>query len=128
MPEATPTQLTLGSTMPSLNVTYGTNDITIEQAGDYEINYGLLGSVDPASTISLSVYNNGSQLTSAIINQDFITGTARSMNGSTIVTLADGDVLTLYASGSAATTLTPNDNVNTYLTVKKLNSGEVVDE
>ena len=123
--EATPTELTLGSQMPSSNVTYGTNSITVNLAGDYEVNYGLLGSVDPASTITLSVYRNGALLPSAEISQDFITGTARSMNGSTIVTLDAGDVLTLMAEGSATTTLIPNAQVNTYLTVKKLDNNVV---
>ena len=112
--------------MPNLNVTYGTNDITIENEGDYEINYGLLGDVEPASTITLSVNVNGTPITSGIIMQDFITGTDRSMNGSTIVSLSENDVVTLTAEGSAATSLTPSDNVNTYLTVKKLDSGSVV--
>ena len=122
----TPTELTLASQMPSSNVTYGTNSITVTDAGDYEINYGLLGSVDPASTITLSVYVNGAVSPSGVISQDFITGTARSMNGSTIVTLSAGDVVTLMVSGSATTTLTPNENVNTYLTVKKLDNDTAV--
>ena len=126
MTENTPVTLTLGSQMPVLNETYGTNSITIEEEGDYEINYGLLGSVSPASTITVSVNVNGTPEPSGVISQDFITGTARSMNGSTIVSLSEGDVITLTVEGSATTTLTPLDNVNSYLTVKKLNSGSVV--
>lgn len=121
----TPVTLTLASQMPDLNVTYGTNDITVANAGDYEINFGLLGDVNPASTITLSVNVNGTPITSGVIMQDFITGTDRSMNGSTIVTLAANDVITLTAEGSATTSLTPSDNVNTYLSVKKLDSGTV---
>ena len=117
--------MTLGSQMPVLNETYGENSITVEEDGDYEINYGLLGSVNPASTITLSVNVNGTPEPSAEISQDFIVGTARSMNGSTIVSLSAGDGITLTAEGTATTTLTPLDNVNTYLTVKKLNSGAV---
>lgn len=125
MTAGTPTTLTLGSQMPNLNVTYGTNDITIENAGDYEINYGLVGDVDTASTVTLAVNVNGTPLTSGAIVQDFITGTDRLSNGSTIVTLAENDVVTLTAEGSATASLTPSENVNTYLTVKKLDSGTV---
>lgn len=125
MTEDTPVILTLGSEMPVLNETYGANSITVEQEGDYEINYGLLGSVSPASTITLSVNVNGTPEVSGVISQDFIVGTARSMNGSTIVSLNAGDVVTLTVQGSATTTLTPIDNVSSYLTVKKLNSGTV---
>ena len=123
--ENTPVTLTLGSEMPALNVTYDDNGITVAQEGDYEINYGLLGSVEPASTITISVNVNGTPEASGVISQDFIVGTARSMNGSTIVSLNAGDVVTLTVEGSATTTLTPLNNVNTYLTVKKLNSGTV---
>ena len=121
----TPETLTLGSQMPVLNETYGTNSITVDNEGVYEINYGLLGSVDPASTITLAVNVNGAPEASGTISQDFITGTARSMNGSTIVNLAAGDVVTLTVEGSATTTLIPQDNVNVYLTVKKLDNGTV---
>ena len=125
--ENVPVTLTLGSQMPDLNVTYGANSITVTQDGDYEINYGLLGSVNPASTITIAVNVNGAPETSGTISQDFIVGTARSMNGSTILSLNAGDEVTLTVEGSATTTLTPLDNVNSYLTVKKLNSGTVTE-
>ena len=111
--------------MPSQNVTYGANSITVQSDGDYEINYGLLGSVTPASTMTLAVNVNGVPNASGIIGQDFITGTDRSMNGSTIVTLAANDVVTLTVEGSATTSLNPSENVNTYLTVKKLDNGTI---
>ncbi|MCH5159131.1 MAG: hypothetical protein J1F33_08050, partial [Clostridiales bacterium] len=122
----TPVTLTLGSQMPVLNETYGSDSITVNQDGDYEINYGLLGSVDPASTITISVNVNGTPEASGVISQDFIAGTARSMNGSTIVSLNSGDVITLTVQGSATTTLSPLNNVNSYLIVKKLDNGTVI--
>ena len=112
--------------MPVLNETYGANSITVTEDGDYEINYGLLGSVNPASTITISVNVNGTPEASGTISQDFVVGTARSMNGSTILSLDANDVVTLTVAGSATTTLTPLNNVNSYLTVKKLDSGTVV--
>lgn len=123
---STPVTLTLGSQMPALNETYGTNSITVTEEGDYEINYGLLGSVNPASTITISVNVNGTPQASGVISQDFVVGTARSMNGSTIISLDAGDEVTVTVEGSATTTLTPLNNVNSYLTVKKLNTGTVV--
>ena len=120
-----PLTLTLGSQMPVLNETYGANSITVTEEGDYEINYGLLGSVNPASTITLAVNVDGDPEESGAISQDFIAGTARSMNGTTIVSLDAGAVVTVTVEGSATTTLTPLNNVNSYLTVKKLNSGSV---
>lgn len=124
--EATPTTLALASTMPSTNVTYGTNSITVTEGGDYEINYGLIGNVTPGATLTLSVYVNGAPSPSAVITEDFNTGTTSTLGGSSIVTLAASDELTLVVSSDAATTLTPTDNVNTYLTVKKLDAGTAV--
>ncbi|MCH5350617.1 MAG: collagen-like protein [Clostridiales bacterium] len=122
----TPVTATLGSQMPELNVTLGTNQITVTEDGDYEITYGLVGSVSPASTVTLSVNVNGTPEPSGVISQDLIVGTARATTGSTIVNLNANDVVTLTIEGSATTTFTPSNNVNTFLTVKKLDNGTVI--
>jgi len=120
----TPTNLnvTLGSGMPAKNVVYGTNTITVQNAGDYELNYGIIGSTDPAATITLAVANNGTAIPSSIRTRVFDQAQNISHTGSVIVTLAAGDELTLVVSSSVDnTTYTPNDNVNAYLSVKQLN-------
>ncbi len=120
----TPTNLTvtLGSGMPAKSVTYGTNTITVQNAGDYELNYGVIGSTDPAATITLAVAQNGTAISSSIRTRVFDQAQNISHTGSVIVTLAAGDVLSLVISSSVDnTTYTPNDNVNAYLTVKQLN-------
>ena len=121
----TNTTLSLASTMPSKNVTYGTNSITVQNSGDYELNYGLIGSVNPASTLTLSVANNGTAIPSSMVTRVYDQDQNISQTGSTIVTLNSGDVLTLQASSSVDTTkFTPNNNVHAYLTVKQLNTTE----
>lgn len=120
----TPTNLivTLGSGMPAKNVVYGTNTITVQNAGDYELNYGIIGSTDPAATITLAVAQNGTAIPSSIRTRVFDQAQNISHTGSVIVTLAAGDDLTLVISSSVDnTTYTPNDNVNAYLSVKQLN-------
>lgn len=116
----TPTTLTLESTMPLSNVTYGTNSITVTESGNYEINYGLIGNVTPAATLTLSVNTDGAPTPSATVTEDFNTGTTSALDGSAIVALTAGNVLTLVLTPSATTTLTPSENLNRYLTVKKL--------
>lgn len=111
--------------MPALNETYGTNDITVTNDGDYEINYGVSGTVGADTTLTLGVYVGGVAQPSATVSKDFVTTVENSLSGSTILNLPAGSVVTLQISGSTGTTLTPSDNVNTYLTVKKLNSGTV---
>lgn len=121
--ENVPSTLALATTMALSNVTYGTNSITVSEGGDYEINYGLNGNVTPGATLTLSVYVNGAPTPSATVTEDFNTGTTSSLDGSTIVTLGAADVLTLVLTSDTATTLTPTANVNSYLTVKKLDTG-----
>ena len=111
--------------MPSSNVTYGTNSVTVTEAGDYEIDYGVSGNVTPGATLTLSVYVNGAAEPSTVVTHDFNTGTTASQTGSAIVTLAADDVLTLVLTSDATTSLTPTANVNAYLTVKKLDGGTV---
>ena len=109
--------------MPAKDVVYGTNTITVQNDGDYELNYGIIGSVDPATTLTLAVAQNGTPITAATITRVYDQAQNISHNGSTIVTLSSGDVLSLVVSSSVdSTTFTPNQNVNAYLSVKQLNS------
>ena len=112
--------------MPLLNATTADNGITVTQDGDYEINYKLVGQVDTPSTLTLSVAVDGVLPPSGTVLREFTAATENELVGSTIVSLTAGNVVTLQTTGSAATTFTPTDNVNSYLTVKKLNTGNVV--
>ncbi len=125
---ATPTVVAvpLATAMPVLNATTGANGVTVTQAGDYEIQYKLAGETDVASTITLSVDVNGVMSPSSPVTRDFVAGTENELGGSEIVTLPANSTVTLQVMGSTAATFTPADNVNAYLTVKKLNSGTVV--
>ncbi len=119
------TPLTLGSQMPLLNVTYDGNGITVAQGGNYEVSYGLSGSVTPAATVTLAVYVGDTNQPSGTVSLPLEAGTSGNLSGSIILTLAAGDTVTLQVTGSEGTTLTPTANVNAYLTVKKLDSGTV---
>ena len=118
----TPTPLTLATALPSKNVTDGTNQLTVTNAGDYEINYGLLGSINTASTVTLTVAANGTPVTSATTTGNYEADEEFNLAGSTIATLAAGDVITLLGSAGASVTLTPNGGTNAYVTVKQLNT------
>ncbi len=115
----TATTLPIGTSLPLSNVTVGTNSITVINAGIYQLDYGIRGSVSTDSVVTLSVTQNGTNITQTIVTMPFTT-TGTQLTNSTIVTLSAGDVLTLSATASVDTTLTPADNVNTYLTVKQL--------
>lgn len=118
---STATTLTLGTFMPSSNVTYGTNSITVTNGGDYEINYGISGSVETTSDLTLSVGRNGTAIPAGVRSKTFTAGQTDLLMGSFIVTLSAGDVLTLLLASAQDITFTPGANVNSYLTVKQLN-------
>lgn len=115
----TPTTVTLPSSMPLQNLTYGTDSVTIAETGDYELNYRLAGNATPSSLVTLQVANNGTAIPSTQLT-DLVEDTGI-MYGTAIVTLATGDVLTLQLSATPSTTIVPSTNVNRALTVKKLN-------
>lgn len=122
----TPVVIPLATSMPLLNTTTAANGITVTEEGDYEINYILTGEVDTASTVTLSVNVDGVQTPSGVITRELEADTEYVLGGSTIVNLPAGSTVTLQATGTVATTLTPVGGVNSYLTVKKLDSGTVV--
>lgn len=116
----TPVALPLGTQMPSSNLTYGTNSVTVTDAGTYELAYGVRGSMSDGSSLTVSIGQNGTAIASTTITDALTSGTPSSVHGQTIVTLSAGDVLTLLASDSGSATWTPGSGANTYLTVKKL--------
>lgn len=116
----TPVALPLGTQMPSSNLTYGTNNVTVTDAGTYELAYGVRGSMSDSSSLTVSVGQNGTAIAATTITDALTSGTPSSVHGQTIVTLSAGDVLTLLASDSGSATWTPGSGANTYLTVKKL--------
>ena len=116
----TPVALPLGTQMPSSNLTYGTNNVTVTDAGTYELAYGVRGSMSDGSSLTVSVGQNGTAIAATTITDALTSGTPSSVHGQTIVTLSAGDVLTLLASDSGSATWTPASGANTYLTVKKL--------
>ena len=115
----TTTTLPLGTPLPSNGVTTGTDTLTITNAGTYEIDYGIRGSVQTPATVTLSVQQNGADIPQTVVTQTFTT-TEDTLTNRTLVTLNAGDQLTLNAVASANTSLVTSDDVNTYLTVKQL--------
>ena len=108
--------------MPNLNATYTpTNSITVTQAGTYEINYFSNVSAALATTVTQSVRVNGTNIPSTVISRALSVGVNSIYSGSTIVTLAAGDVVDMALSALLAVGVTLGTGVNATLTVKKLN-------
>ena len=118
----TQTQIPLPTAMPNLNTTYTpANSITVAQAGTYEINYYSNISAAVATTITMAVRNNGTNIPSTVISRILSVGVGSIYSGSTIITLAAGDVIDIAISALLAVGVTLGTGVNATLTVKKLN-------
>lgn len=115
------TQIPLANAMPNLNTTYTpANSITVAQAGTYEINYFSNVSAAVGTTVTQAVRINGTNIPSTIISRVLAVGVGSTYTGSTIVTLAAGDVLDMAVSALLAVGLTLGAGVNATLSIKKL--------
>ncbi len=118
----TQTQIALPNSMPNLNTTYTpANSITVAQAGTYEINYYSNVSAAVATTLTMAVRNNGTNIASTVISRALSVGVGSIYSGSTIVTLAAGDVIDMAVSALLAVGVTLGSGVNATLSVKKIN-------
>lgn len=118
----TQSQIALASAMPNKNTTYTTaNSINISQAGTYEINYYSNLSAALATTITMAVRVNGTNVPSTVISRALSVGTGTIYSGSVIVTLAANDVVDMAVSALLAAGITLGSGVNATLTVKKIN-------
>ncbi len=125
--------IVLGSTMPAREVSYpAANTLSVNDAGDYEINYNILLNTSKAVNVTAGVRKNGTLIPqtrgSQTLAADDTTGLSFDgrLSCSTIVTLAANDVLDLAIA--VLRTLPENldavinGNANASLTVKKLDS------
>ena len=118
----TQTQIPLAVAMPNLNTTYTpANSITVAQAGTYEINYYSNVSAALGTTVTTAVRINGTNIPSTVTSRALSVGVGSIYSGSTIVTLAAGDVIDIAISALLAVGVTLGSGVNATLTVKKLN-------
>ena len=116
------TQIPLAIDMPNLNTTYTpTNSITVTQAGTYEINYFSNVTAAVATTVTQAVRINGTNIQSTVISRILSVGVGSTYTGSTVVTLAAGDVIDIAMSALLAVGVTLGTGVNASLSIKKLN-------
>lgn len=109
--------------MPALGVTYPTdNEITIAEAGDYEINYSALVSTTGGQTLTLAVRVNDTALPSATQTIALTGGVETPLSGSVVVTLAAGDVVDLALTSPSTADVTFGEGQTAALTVKKLDA------
>ena len=115
-------QIPLATTMPNLNTTYTTaNAITVNQTGNYEINFYSNMSVAAGATVTMAVRRNGTNIPATIITRALSAGVSSIYSGSVIVALTAGDNIDLAMSALITVGVTLGTGVNATLSVKKLN-------
>lgn len=116
-------QVGLPNAMPNLNVTYTpTNSITVAQAGSYEITYYLNATAAVATAVTMAVRNNGTNIPSATVSRLLSVGVESIYSGSTVVTLAAGDVIDMALSALLAVGITLGTGTNASLVITKLSA------
>ena len=114
----------LGATMPSANVTPGTNNITIEVAGDYQVNFMLLlQSTSGDFGLSAGVRINGTFAEPALLAAIVLTSDFEVVTISSIVTLAEDDVLDLALFSATGGNVLFGPDLNASLSAVLLGSG-----
>ena len=118
----TPTQIALTNTMPNSNTSYTTaNTITTQQGGIYEINYYVNMTATVATTVTVAVRSNGTNIASTVISRLLSVGTNSIYSGNTIVNLPANANIDLAMSASLAVGITLGTGVNATLSIKRLN-------
>lgn len=112
----------LTSTMPQNDVTYGTDGtLTVGKQGVYQVDYMLGGSVSAATTLSVSLSQNGTAVVGSTVVGDYTTDGIGRVGGTFLVNLSQGDKVGVLVSSSATdVTWTPSGGTNGYLIVKRL--------
>ncbi len=118
---ATPVQVPIANPMALSNVDATANTITVEQAGDYAIDYTLtLSSAAPITDLEFAVRQNETDIPASVVTDDLAATTPRTYTGSVIVNLpADADVDIALTDPAGGGTVTVS---NVILSVKKLDA------
>ena len=120
----------LNTEMPLLNTTTSSNAITVQQAGDYEINYHLQIQSTQELTFNVTARANTTPIDSSTIEQTALeTATGGTfvvdVTASVIAPLSASDVIDLAIAATTSpsgATITIPENGDATLTVKKLNT------
>lgn len=118
----TTSQIPLAIAMPVSNVTVGTNTLTVNQSGVYEINFFTTASAALGAAVTVLVRRNGVALPETVVTRLLAVNVGTVFSGSIITNLNAGDVIDLATRALLALGLTFGGGVNATLTVKKISS------
>lgn len=111
-----------GDFMTSENIELSINTITIETSGVYRVDYNLIVAPNLSEPgILIGVFVNGVPILSTLQGHVLSTNAQTNISGFDILTLEDGDILTLEVSSISASTLQLGPAVNAAFSAIKLN-------
>lgn len=118
-----PETLPLAVAMQAHNVTLSpTDSLTVQTAGDYEINYMFNASSTLGTVVTLAVRKNGTSIVSTQERHLLAVGVESIYSGSVIEPLNAGDVITISVSSLLSLNLNLGTGVSVSLSIKKLSS------
>ncbi len=118
---STATPVILNGTMPNYNLSYdGNNGIVIKQTGTYEISYNLLFTITFDSQIIFNVRQNSTNIANLGITRNLTSNTNYAYHGSTILSLNENDVITMYLTSLSSTNVNLGSGLGASLIVKKI--------
>ena len=124
------TQVELNTEMPTYNCTTGSNQITVQEEGDYEINYHVQINSTQELTFNATARNNSTPIDESTVEKTALeTATGGTFVAdcvcSVITTLNANDVIDLAIASTtnpSGATITILENGDATLTVKKLDN------
>ena len=105
------TPINFSNTQAFKNSTVTSTGMTVNNGGTYLLNYGINASSTAGSAVS--IYVNGVEVPTTRISLT----AAGSTDGSVILTLNSGDVISLRASAISTNIVLPADSLNAYVTL-----------
>jgi len=114
-------QIPMPLTDPSINVSYDTeNTISVDQTGDYEVQYSLVASPSLPVTLTAALRLDGSDIPTTVMSRPLGANTSSELVGSAILSLHAGDELDMAISTNLGADITLGRGLNAYIILKRL--------
>jgi hypothetical protein len=111
----------MDETMPISNTTPGANTLTIDVAGDYLVSFMvLLQSITGDFDSNIGIQVNGAFSEPSLVTSTVLTADFQSITINSIVTLAEGDVLSLAISSAIGGSVLFGPSLNANFSVLRL--------
>lgn len=121
LPDTTMKTIPLGTVSIVSGITATVADtLTIAKTGTYKIDFAFSGSSSASTDVTVEVVRNGVLVNGSAIMRNVTANANTDFIGSIIVALNENDNITLGIDATNATTITPTNGVNAYLSIVQI--------